>query len=304
MQHTLLLGAHISIAGGFDQAIVRGESIGCTAIQIFTKSNRQWTAAPIGEDAIIAFKNARKHSSITQVIAHAAYLINIGSPHEHIRTKSTQAVIDELHRCHQLGIPYLVMHPGAHGTEPINECLTRIAEQINHILTIDTGTTTLVLETMAGQGTNVCDSFEQLAYIYQQVTHKKRFGICFDTCHVFAAGYDLQTKEAYNNTWKIFDNILGRDLLKVIHLNDSKKPLGMHVDRHEDIGKGKLGLDAFKFIMNDSRLFDIPKILETPKESLRDDWRNMRTLADLVTTENRRVLKIDIPEALSEAKSK
>lgn len=304
MQHTLLLGAHISIAGGFENAITRGESIGCTAIQIFTKSNRQWAAPAIREDAIAVFKNTLHHSSVKQVIAHAAYLINIGSAHTPIRDKSTNAVIDELHRCHQLGIPYLIIHPGAHGHETQYECLTRIAEQLNYILSVATGTTIIVLETMAGQGTNVCATFEQLAYIYERVVDKKRVGICFDTCHVFAAGYDLQTEETYEHTWKTFDAILGLNLLKVIHVNDSKKPVQSHVDRHEDIGKGKIGLTAFKLLMNDSRFFTIPKILETPKESLADDWRNMRTLVDLITPENKRILYIDIPQTYSEAKSK
>lgn len=307
MQHTspmLLLGAHISTAGGFENAIIRGESIGCTAIQIFTKSNRQWAAKPIESSVSMAFKNALQHSFIKIVIAHAAYLINIGSPNTEIRNKSTLALIDELDRCHQLGIPYLVLHPGAKGNTTDQECLQRIAEQLDVACQKTQGKTMILLETMAGQGNSVCNTFEQLASIYEHVTHKKRIGVCFDTCHTFVAGYDMQTEASYHQTWHTFDDILGLTMVKVIHINDSKKPLGSRVDRHEHIGQGKIGETFFKLLMNDPRFFDIPKILETPKEGLLEDWHNMRTLAHLITPKNKHIIKIDIPQTFKEAKSK
>ncbi len=303
-QNILLLGAHISTAGGFDQAIARGESIGCTTIQIFTKNNRQWSAPPLSVSAITAFKNAVEHSSIKIVIAHAAYLINLGSSANEIRNKSLHAVIDELERCHQLNIPYLVLHPGAKGDTPELDCLTRIADQLDLALSKANSTTMILLETMAGQGNSICATFEQLAYIYDRVTHKKRIGICFDTCHIFVAGYDLRTESTYHKTWQAFDTILGLNLLKAIHLNDSKKPLGSRVDRHEDIAKGMIGANAFKLLINDARFFNIPKILETPKEGLIDDWRNMRTIEGLISPENKNLLRIDIPQTFGEAKSK
>ncbi len=304
MQYTLLLGAHMSTAGGFEKAIVRGEAIGCTVIQIFTKSNRQWAASPLTPPAIAAFKDALQHSSIQTVVAHAAYLINIGSSNPELRHKSTMALIEELDRCHYLGIPYLVVHPGAQGHADDHDCLARIAQQLDIVLSKTIGTTMILLETMAGQGNSTCATFEQLAYIYEQTSHKNRIGICFDTCHAFVAGYDFTTPELYEKTWRMFDTILGIDLIKVIHLNDSKKTLGSRVDRHEHISHGKLGETAFKLLMNDTRFFNVPKILETPKEGLIDDWRNMQTLVHLITPANKQKLRIDIPTTFAEAKSK
>lgn len=301
---TLLLGAHISIAGGFEQAIIRGESIGCTAIQIFTKSNRQWNAKPIPQETSTLFKEAVRASSIQTVIAHAAYLINIGSPHNETRNKSIQSLMQELHRCQQLTIPYLVLHPGSRGSSSSKECLTAIAQALNQVLDTVPGTTMILLETMAGQGSNVCYHFEQLASVYELCHHKDRIGICFDTCHAFAAGYDLTTQSSYQETWKRFDHILGLDLLKAIHINDSKKGCGARVDRHEHIGKGMIGNECFQLLFNDTRFFTIPKILETPKDSLADDLRNIQHIESLITLKTKDFFRIAIPEMISEAKSK
>ena len=293
VKQRLLLGAHMSISGGFDKAIVRGESIGCTTIQVFTKSNRQWYARPLTDEEIDIFKNTASQSSIKPVVAHASYLVNIGAADKLTHEKSTKSFTEELHRCQQLEIPYLVIHPGSCGKSSEKECLKKISDTLDETFTKLPGKTMVLLETMAGQGSNLGYQFEHLAELYQQSTHKKRVGICLDTCHIFAAGYKFDTQEHYENIWNQFDNIIGLNLLKVIHLNDSKKELGSRVDRHEDIGKGKIGLESFKMIMNDKRFFDIPKIIETPKEDLNDDLRNMKTLVQLISKENQKKLVIN-----------
>lgn len=291
---TLLLGAHMSIAGGIDKALTRGESINCTCIQLFTKSNRQWSARDIPDNEIVSYKNTLKNSSIRAVVAHASYLINIGSPDETLSKKSVIALIQELHRCEILGIPYLVLHPGAHLTSSPEACLDLIAHNINYIFSHNPGKTMLLLENTAGQGSTVAYTFEQLARIYNQINQKKRIGFCFDTCHAFVAGYDFRTPKTYHALWELFDKILGFDHLKAIHINDSKKGLGSHIDRHEHIGKGALGLEAFSLLFNDERLFDIPKILETPKEDeLKEDSMNIETIKSLLTKKTKKMLHLD-----------
>lgn len=288
-QHSFLYGAHMSIAGEPAKAIERGTSIGCTAIQIFTKSNRQWHAKPITVTEAENFKQAWKDSSISSVIAHASYLINIGSPNKEIEHKSVQALEIEMERCAQLGIPYLVLHPGSHSGSDEAECIKRISKNLDHLLEKNPHCS-ILLETMAGQGTNVGNSFEQLANIIEHSKHKRHLGICLDTCHVFTAGYDISTEKSYHLMWEQFDKIIGINKLKAIHVNDSKKELGSHVDRHTDIGKGKIGLKGFELLCNDPKLFDIPKILETPKDSPADDKRNMDVLLGLLSTKTRKLL--------------
>ena len=288
-QHSLLLGAHMSIADKIYLAIERGESIGCTAIQIFTKSNRQWNAKHLTDEEIIIFKNKWKQSSIQSIITHATYLINIGSPDKDIEKKSIDAVAMELERSASLGIPYLVLHPGSHSTTDEKLCIKQISKNLDMVLKHNP-TMTILLETMAGQGTNIGHTFEQLAEIMQQSSVKKQLGVCFDTCHAFAAGYDFRTEKTYNALWEQFDTIIGLDALKVIHLNDSKTPLGSRIDRHTDIGKGTIGLKAFELFINDPRFFDIPKILETPKETIADDKRNIETIIELMGKKTRTLL--------------
>jgi deoxyribonuclease IV len=279
----LLLGAHMSISGGFEKAIERGTSIGCTTIQIFTKSNRQWHAKPISQEEADLFRKAVKDSDIHPIVAHATYLINIGSPDKTIESKSIKAVIDELQRCTILGIPYLVLHPGSHVDTDEATCLERIAHNLDKIFEADSSNTKILLETMAGQGSSVCYSFDQIATIRNLSSQKARIGVCFDTCHAFVAGYDFTTPHGYKTMWADFDSIIGLNHLYAIHVNDSKKGLGSYVDRHEEIGKGVIGLEAFKLLFNDSRFFDIPKILETPKGELEDDLRNMQTIRSLLS---------------------
>ncbi|MCD6515105.1 MAG: deoxyribonuclease IV [Candidatus Odinarchaeota archaeon] len=260
-----ILGAHISIAGGISKAPIRGREIGCDAIQIFTKSQRQWKAKPLTEEEIEAFKKNMKDNNIKIAVAHDSYLINLGSPDEERYKKSLESFIDEVIRAGLLGIPYLVFHPGAHMNAGEEFALKRIAESLNEVIAkTEEYPVVLLLETTAGQGSNVGYKFEHIAEIIDMVDEKKRVGACFDTAHIFAAGYDIRTREAYEETIDLFDEIIGLDKLKVIHLNDSKKELGSRVDRHEHIGKGLIGIDAFKFIVNDKRFEKHPMILETP----------------------------------------
>lgn len=281
----LLLGAHMSIAGGFEQAIIRGEELECTAIQIFTKSNRQWAAKPITVEQANLFKETlQKSSSVQFVMAHASYLINIGSADKTAAEKSVKALIEELKRCHTLGIPYLVLHPGAYTKTTLEESIHLISEYLNYAFDEDPGSTIVLLENTAGQGKSVGSTFEQLRAIYKKVKKKKRIGFCFDTCHAFAAGYDFTTPEKYKALWKHFDEVIGIEHLKAFHINDSVKGLGSHVDRHSNIGKGKIGIEAFRLIMNDPRFSDIPKVLETPKviSDMEQDQINLNLLRSLL----------------------
>lgn len=292
-KHTLLFGAHMSIAGKIEKAIERGESIGCTAIQIFTKSNRQWKAKQLTVDDIAAFKNAQKKSSIQSVVAHASYLINIGSDKKDIEKKSVESLIIELERCHELAIPYLILHPGSCGKNNEKICLEQISHNLNTVLhKTKNVATSILLENMAGQGSNICYTFEHIAQLINNSDDKKRVGVCFDTCHAFAAGYDFTTKEKYEALWNYFDKIIGIPRLKVIHINDSAKPFNSHIDRHANIGKGKLGLEPFRLLFNDPRFFDVPKILETPKKTLSDDKENMQTIFSLISSITKKSLKI------------
>jgi len=289
----LLLGAHMSIAGGLEKSIERGESINCTTIQIFTKSNRQWNARPLTSEEINLFKNKAASSQINPIVAHTSYLINIGAYKKETYEKSKLSLTQELLRCQKLGIPYLVLHPGAYTNGTKKNSLETIARTLDDIFLENPSNIMILLENMAGQGTTIGSTLEQLATIYDKSKFKERIGICFDTCHAWAAGYDLSNKTAYNTLWKNFDEILGMNLLKCIHLNDSKNELYSNVDRHEHIGKGKMGIKSFTFIMNDQRLFNIPKILETPKEKgLEKDKENMLKLIDMISTENRKNLLI------------
>ncbi len=262
----ILLGAHFSIAGGLHKALLTAKRYGCTALQLFTKNSNTWKERIVTDEEIDLFRQTRKEVEITAIASHTSYLINLASPEGQKHHMSKEALIHELERSASLDIPYVVLHPGAHmesGEE--NGCL-RIAETINEVFDrVPPGETKLLLETTAGQGTNIGYTFEQLALIIEHIKDKDRVGICFDTCHTFAAGYDIRTPEAYAKTMEKFDGILGLNNLCLLHINDSKKGLGSRIDRHEHIGKGEIGPTAFKEIMNDTRLETVPKILETPK---------------------------------------
>ena len=291
----LLLGAHMSIAGGLEQAIISGSSIGCTTIQLFTKSNRQWNAKPLTDEQIELFKKTYTEYDIDPIVAHATYLINIASPDAKIAHASMKALAFEVERCQSINIPYLVLHPGSYTSGDRQEGLERISKNLDQILAEVPGSTMILLETMAGQGSVLCSTFEDIATVINNSSHKKRLGVCVDTCHLFVAGYDLRTPETYNKTWDDFDTIIGLERLKVIHVNDSKKGLHSRVDRHEHIGKGELGLEPFRLLFNDERFFDIPKILETPKateEPFTEDKMNMTNIRSLLSEKTRKLLDI------------
>jgi deoxyribonuclease-4 len=266
------VGAHVSASGGVFNAPLNAMKIGAQAFALFTKNQRQWKAKELDTQTIDAFKKNLQESGILpkHVLPHDSYLINLGHPEEEQRNKSLDAFIDEVKRCKLLGLDRLNFHPGSH-LKKIDEalCLDRIAEAMN--VTLDqTQGVILVLENTAGQGSNLGWKFEHLAHIIDKVEDKSRVGVCIDTCHMFTAGYDIRTKEAYDISMAEFGNIVGFEYLKGMHLNDSKPALGSHVDRHESIGKGKIGLDTFRFIMNDERMDDIPLILETIDETIWD----------------------------------
>lgn len=279
----LLIGAHESIAGGIYKAFELAESIGCRTLQVFTKSSNQWAAKPLTEEDIENYKTVSSKSNIKHVVAHDSYLINLCAANPEILKKSREAFLDELKRCEALGIKYLNFHPGAHmgageddGIKLIIESLDRAHEQSKKFKVLS------VLETTAGQGSSLGYRFEQLRKIIDGVAEPKRMAVCIDTCHIFAAGYDISTDDGYEKVMKEFDDVIGFNRLVAFHVNDSKKGLGSKVDRHEHIGKGMIGKNGFKCLMQDSRLAAIPKILETPKgEDLKEDKMNLSVLRKL-----------------------
>ena len=282
----MLLGSHVSISGGLHKAFPIALEIGNTAIQIFTKNASQWKAKPLQDKEIERFVTDWQASGITSVVAHDSYLINLGTPDPELLQKSQDALLLEVQRCEQLNIPYLVMHPGAHVGSGEEEGLRRVAVSFDLIHAQTPGYKTQILvETTAGQGSNLGYRFEHLAQIFAMVKDSERLGVCFDTCHAFAAGYELRTAEGYQATFANFDKIIGLARLKVIHLNDSVKGLGSRVDRHADIGAGAIGLEGFRLLMNDPRFDTIPKILETPKgkDPIAADQKNLQVLRNLLT---------------------
>ncbi|MCX6149333.1 MAG: deoxyribonuclease IV [Ignavibacteriales bacterium] len=279
-----LLGAHTSIEGGVSKAVVLAKELQFNTMQIFTKNNNRWFAKPLSESEIASYKSLLNKSKINPDVAHDCYLINLCATDETILQKSRTSFTDELMRCEQLGIPYLNFHPGGHLGRGEEAGIKLIVESLNLAHSETKGfKVKSMLEATAGQGTSLGYKFEQLKEIIDLVDDKSRMCVCIDTAHIFAAGYDLRAPKDYNKTIKEFDDIIGLDLLKCIHMNDSKKDLGSRVDRHEHIGKGFIGLDGFKNIMNDKRLLSIPKILETPKtKGQLEDLENLKILRSLI----------------------
>ena len=261
---TRLLGAHVSVAGGLDNAFARGLESHCTALQIFTKNANRWQGKPISNDDAIAFQQAWQKSGIGPVIAHDAYLINLASPKQDVWEKSKAALRDELLRCAQLGITGLVMHPGAHLGTGVTTGVERIREAFREILPETPPDVRLLLENTAGQGTYLGGDFAHLAALLEGFD-EDRFGVCFDTCHAHTAGYDLSTSESYTEVMAEFDRLVGLEQIKAFHLNDCLKPCGSNVDRHTHIGQGTIGRAGFACLMQDQRLAAIPMLLETPK---------------------------------------
>lgn len=261
------IGAHVSASGGVEFAPENAFKIGATAFALFTKNQKQWFSKPFTPENISLFKeNCSKYGyKPEQILPHDSYLINLGNPEEEPLMKSRNAFLDELHRCSQLGLDRLNFHPGSYLTGDIERCLKTISESINWALDRSEGVIA-VIENTAGQGTNVGYKFEHIRDIIDKVEDKSRVGVCIDTCHAFTAGYEMNTLEGYSKTWKEFEEIIGFEYLKGMHINDSKKEYASRVDRHDNIGVGFIGGDLFKWIMNDPRLDGIPLILETPDE--------------------------------------
>ncbi len=279
-----LLGAHTSISGGVSKSVPLAEKLGFTAMQIFTKNNNRWNAKPLDATEIIKFKDLLSNSNIEFVVSHDSYLINLCAKDESNLEKSRNAFVDELERCELLGIPHLNFHPGAHSGQGEDNGIKMIAESLNLAHEKTKGfQVSSMLELTAGQGTNLGYRFDHIARIIELVDEKDRMTACIDTAHIFAAGYNIKDDSEYAKVIKEFDDVIGLDRLKCFHMNDSKKELGSRVDRHENIGKGFIGLEGFKNIMNDSRLTHIPKILETPKgkEQL-EDIENLNVLKSLI----------------------
>ena len=279
------VGAHVSASGGVDNAPLNAMAIGAKAFALFTKNQRQWVAKPLETKTIDAFHKNLELSGVLpkHILPHDSYLINLGHPEVEKLEKSRDAFVDELERCRILGLDRLNFHPGSHLVkvgkkdpeymDKIMEaelgCLDVIAESLNRAIdATQSSDVKLVIENTAGQGSNLGYKFEHLAHIIDKVEDKSRVGVCIDTCHMFTAGYDIRTREVYDTTWNSFDKIVGRDYLMGMHINDSKPALGSRVDRHHSLGQGEIGWDAFSYIMNDSRMDDIPLILETIDESI------------------------------------
>jgi deoxyribonuclease-4 len=286
MTKKILLGAHMSIAGGVNMAIERARAINCTAMQMFVKNNMQWFARPLTREEIRTFLEHQQRRELLSIFAHANYLINLAATNGQFHANSIRSLSEELVRADQLELPFLVLHPGAHLGAGEEAGLEKIVESIDRVLSgLPKIKTRIALETTAGQGSCLGNKFEHLAYIISRAREAKRLCVCLDTAHVFAAGYDVRSETSVQKTFREFDRVVGLDRLVAIHLNDSKTACGSRVDRHEHIGEGKIGLPAFRFIMRDSRFRKIPKVLETPKgKDLREDVINLKTLRRLVKT--------------------
>ncbi len=267
------IGAHVSASGGVENAPINAKRIKAKAFALFTRNQRRWSSPPLKEESIENFKkNCKLYGfSSDYILPHDSYLINLGNPDKEALQKSRTAFLDEMTRCELLGLKYLNFHPGSH-LRKISEsdCINIIAESVNIALS-KTNNVIAVIENTAGQGSNIGYKFEHLRSIIDLIDDKSRIGVCIDTCHLFTSGYDIRTEEEFQKTFQQFNEIIGFDYLKGMHLNDSKPDLGSKVDRHECIGKGKIGLEAFTLIMNDSRFDNIPLILETPKPELWED---------------------------------
>jgi deoxyribonuclease-4 len=283
-----LIGAHMSIAGGYDKAVERAQKVRARALQIFTKNASQWKGKPMALTAARAFRTAWERSGVDAVVAHDSYLINLASPNRFLQERSIRAFADELLRCESLGVPALVTHPGAHmGAGAVEGC-DRVAESLDRARQLEPAPgVTVLLETVAGQGTTVGRTFEELHRIRARVRRPDLVAFCLDTCHVHAAGYDLTSERGFDETFDQFDAVLGLENLRAFHLNDSKRERGSHVDRHEHIGRGHLGVGPFARILRDARFRRVPKLLETPKgrDGIVMDRRNLALLRRLAKEE-------------------
>ncbi|NOR26012.1 MAG: deoxyribonuclease IV [Desulforhopalus sp.] len=278
-----LLGAHESVAGGLHLAFERIERVGGEALQIFTRNQRQWHPAELGVEEIELFKKAHEKSGGMPVASHASYLVNLATGKDELLDKSVHNLSLELTRCAQLGVPYLVLHPGSHGGDGVEVGLERFTRGLDRAIEESGVTVQVLVETTAGQGTGLGSRFAELAYILDNSKFPELLGVCVDTCHVFAAGYELRTADGYEATVAALVSSVGLDKIRFFHLNDSRKELGSRVDRHEHIGKGAIGLGGFKNLLNDKRFAGLPMTLETPKsDSLAEDRENLQVLRSLL----------------------
>ncbi len=267
----MLLGSHLSIAGGLHNALIKAAGHGFEAVAMFVRNQRQWRAAPLSDADAALFRRTRRELKIGPIVAHGSYLLNLAGNDE-VRPKSIEAIVEDYGRCRRLGVEHLVIHPGSNAVQ--DEGVRMIADGLAEVLAAcGRGRTKILLETTAGGGGSIGGRFENLAAVLRRVRPGRRVGVCLDTCHVFAAGYEIRTREAYDDMWRRFDEIIGLENLLAIHLNDSKSEFGSHWDRHEHIGRGKIGLEPFRWLANDERFANIPMILETPKD-LDDDGRD------------------------------
>jgi deoxyribonuclease-4 len=280
----LRLGAHESIAGGLHKAFDRAQSVGCEAVQIFVKSNRSWAVRPLTREAVARFRAKAEETGIRPAVGHTSYLLNLGTPDEVLWAKSRDMLIVELERCEALEVPWLVLHPGSHVGAGEEAGLARVAQALGEVHIATPGfRTQILLETTAGQGTSLGCRFEHLAWLVEHTPEGERLGVCLDTCHVFAAGYELRTSAGYTATMEAFDRVIGLERLRAIHLNDCRGDLGSRKDRHEHIGKGHIGLEGFRHVLKDPRLAGLPGLLETPKgDDLHEDRENLAALRSLV----------------------
>jgi deoxyribonuclease-4 len=280
----LRLGAHESIAGRLHKAFERAQSVGCDAVQIFVKSNRAWAVQLLSDEEIALFAAKAAETGITPAMGHASYLLNLAAPDAALWTKSRDTLIIELERCEALGLPGLVLHPGSHTGAGEEAGLARVAQALGEVHAATPGFhAQILLETTAGQGTNLGHRFEQLAWLIAHTPQGERLGVCLDTCHAFAAGYELRTPKGYTATMAEFERVVGLERLKALHLNDSKGGLGSRKDRHEHIGRGAIGLEGFRHVLNDPRLDGLLAFLETPKsDDLHEDRENLAVLRSLI----------------------
>jgi len=278
----VLLGAHVPAAGGPHKAILFAERLECQSIQIFTRSPRSWAGKPLSSKEIEAFREAWRNSSVVEILGHDCYLTNLASPKPETIDRSITSFVDQMERCQALGIKYLVTHLGSHLGSGEEEGLKRFVENLSRAVSMAKAPdVTVLLETTAGQGTNLGYTFEQIKYVLDKAEPKGRYAVCYDTCHAFAAGYDITTPEGYEETLDRFDEIIGLENLKAFHLNDSKFPPGSRKDRHEHIGEGLMGLEPFRMLLNDRRFSSLPGVLETP-DSLEMFERNLEVLRSLL----------------------
>ncbi|PIE65470.1 MAG: deoxyribonuclease IV [Desulfobacterales bacterium] len=276
-------GAHESVSKGLHCAFDRIEQVGGDSLQIFTRNQRQWNPKPLSAEEIAAFHEAWERNGMMPVASHGSYLVNLATGKTDLLQKSIAAFVTELNRCHQLKIPYIVLHPGSHGGDGVDTGIERFTKALDKTIETAESDAMVLLETTAGQGTGLGSSFEELGQIRQQSRFPEKIGFCLDTCHIFAAGYDFRTAAGYRKVMAAFDREAGIDNLHFFHLNDSKKELGSRVDRHEHIGNGCIGLSGFTHLVNDKRFADHPMTLETPKgDNLREDIENLKTLRNLL----------------------